>query len=67
MSKCVFCGAKAAARANGHYYLCERHAHDMTLQCLTDGVPILMAVKGVPQYMVLPELMKIQAGKVGVN
>lgn len=55
MNRCCVCGDEAVARLNGFWYLCMKHADDVTLQSLNQGKSVLMAANGSPEYMIMPK------------
>ena len=52
--RCVICGRKAAARANGVAWLCLEHAHEATVVSLMAGQPVVEAIEGEPRYLLMP-------------
>ena len=67
MKVCYICGMKASARMNGDRYLCKDHAYDCIAESLKSGNPVVMAVKGQPQYLVAPDLITISAAEQSKN
>ena len=53
---CAICGRKAAARANGVAWLCAGHAHEVVMLSLMCGQPVVGAIQGEPQYLLMPTL-----------
>jgi len=52
--RCVVCGKKGAARANGKAWLCEKHALEATELTLRSGQSVIWANRGEPQYLIMP-------------
>ena len=51
---CAICGKRAAARVNGQAWLCATHTRELAALSLMAGIPVLQAVRGEPQSLIMP-------------
>ena len=52
--RCVICGEPGQAKLNGEFWLCAHHAHELVFATLRAGQPVMEAIKGKPQYLLVP-------------
>jgi len=51
---CIICGRRGQARLNGQFWLCGEHAQELVILSLMSGVPVMEAIRGKPQYLLMP-------------
>ncbi len=52
--KCCKCGKKAVAKVNDKVWLCAECAMDATITSLSMGQPVVQALKGEVQCLIVP-------------
>lgn len=52
--RCIICGERGQAKLDGEFWLCAQHAHERIFATLMSGQPVMKAVRGVPQYLLVP-------------
>ena len=55
MAKCYRCSKKAVVRVNGKFYMCEKCQLEFSVEVLSRGLPLAIAVRGEPQALLIPQ------------